>query len=159
MNDSAEFEESINKDKYQVFLLVSRATAPFSFARHPWFVVNKKGDISRWEIFLQREKCRSSWGHLHRDYYPPFNGIEMFFFSDKYFFKPQLVQVIEGDRGSVAEKMGSFLENSPQRYPYCDTYSLLSPNSCTYAQWVLNEFPESGMRLPWNSRIFKGFIV
>ncbi len=48
------------------------------------------------------------------------------------------------------------IENSPHNYPYCGHYSYIGPNSNTYVQWVLDAFPESGLKLPWNA-FGKGF--
>jgi hypothetical protein len=36
-----EFEESINSNKYQVFVMCCPAHFPFVFAVHPWFVYNQ----------------------------------------------------------------------------------------------------------------------
>jgi hypothetical protein len=47
---SGEFEKLIDKNKYQVFVVLSRGNFPVSFAVHPWVVVNNKGDIKRYEI-------------------------------------------------------------------------------------------------------------
>jgi hypothetical protein len=141
----------IDNTKYQVFLFTCPATVPFIFACHPWFVVNKKGVVSRWEIFWQPSRSEQSWGHLHKDFYPPTQGIEMFFYADKYFFKSTLDGVIEGDEGSMAQKMAECIENSPHAYPYCNQYSLIGSNSNTYVTWILNQFPNSGFKLSWRA--------
>lgn len=52
--------------------------------------------------------------------------------------------------------MSEFIERSPDTYPHCNQYAFRGPNSNTYAQWVLNQFPESGFSLPWNA-FGKGF--
>ena len=152
-----DFEKLLNKDKYQVFLFTCKATVPFNFAVHPWLVVNRMGIVSRWEIFWQPSRSTQSWGHLHKDFYPPFHGSEMFFYSKKYFFKPHLAGVIEGDEGSVAQKMAEVIEHSPQTYPNCNYYRLRGPNSNTYVQWVLDQFSQSGLKLSWNA-FGKGYI-
>lgn len=146
-----DFEKLVKKDKYQVFLFTSPATVPFCFVRHPWFVTNRKGVIARWDIFWEPERHATSWGYLHKDFQHSYRGIEMFFFSPKYFWRASLEAYVEGNDGSVAHRMAEFIETSPQAYPHCNEWSLLGPNSVTYAQWVLEKFPESGMRLPWNS--------
>ena len=151
MNNLDSIEKLIQKDKYQVFLFTCRATVPFNFARHSWFVVNKKGVLSRWEICWKADELKTNWGHLYKDFYPLLQGIEMFFFSKKYFFKANLLSFIEGGPDSVAHQMTEFIEASPKTYPHCYKYSLKGPNSNTYTQWVLNNFPESKMRLSWNS--------
>ena len=45
-----QFEKLIDKNKYQVFVFYCPAYFPFNFFKHPWFVINKKGEISRYEI-------------------------------------------------------------------------------------------------------------
>ena len=152
MKDIRSIESLIKPETYQVFLFICTAALPFVFAKHPWFVVNKKGTVSRWEVFWKTDGLKTSWGHLHKDHYALFQGVEMFVFSDKYHWNnTELVGVVEGDEDSLAKRMAEFIENSPQTYPYCSRYVLGGPNSNSYAQWVLNKFPESNMRLPWNS--------
>ena len=145
------FETLLRPDLYQVFLFVVTATFPFSFAKNPWLVVNKKGIVSRWEVFWEPNRSKTSWGHLHKDFYAPSDGIEMFFFSKKQFKHGKLFGVAEGGENSIAQRMAEFIEHSPDTYPHCYRYSLKGPNSNTYAQWVLNQFPQSGLTLPWNS--------
>ena len=140
-------------DRYQVLLLSCPATLPFSFASHPWFVVNKKGTISRWEVFMRpQEGWSMRWGHLHKDFYPPFRGIALLLFSEKYTWKRGVVRgVIEGAEGSLAHHIAECIEASWGRYPYRNDYALMGPNSNTYAQWILDQFPECGLRLRWNA--------
>ena len=45
--------------------------------------------------------------------------------------------------------MIEFIKTSKDAYPY-KNYKLSGPNSNTYAQWILNNFPEAGIKLPWN---------
>lgn len=152
MNEQ-DFNRLLKNDKYQVFLFACPATLPYAFARHPWFVVNQKGNISRWEIFWRPQYGHLlRWGHLHKDFFPPLQGIEMFFLSQKHFWGSGTLRgYVEGDEGSLAARMAACIECSGETYPYCRTYSLLGPNSNTYVQWVLDQFPESGLHLPWNA--------
>lgn len=150
MND-LQFKRLLKKDSYQIFLLGCPASIPLNFWSHPWFIINQKGIVSRWEVFWQPNRCETSWGHLHKNKWPPSQGIEMFLPSGKYFWKSRLSGLIEGGEGSPAHRMAEFIERSPESYPYCYKYSLLGPNSNTYAQWAFDAFPESGFRLRWNS--------
>ncbi|MBU4536505.1 DUF3750 domain-containing protein [Patescibacteria group bacterium] len=145
-------EYLIKKDKYQVFLFICPIGLPLSFAVHPWFVINNKGVISRWEVTLPRYNRKLSFGHLNKDLYPYFQGIEMFPYTKKYKWKYiKLLGSIEGNEESVAQKMVNCIQNSEKKYPFSQNYSLLGLNSNTYVQWVLNQFPESNMSLPWNA--------
>jgi hypothetical protein len=162
-----EFQSLIKKDTYQVFLLVCPATLPFSFATHPWLVVNRKGVVSRhgvsWRKAAKSSKplfgqhlCTECSEHVHKDARPPMEGIEIFPLVQKYLWKGRILKSIEGDDGSLAKRMADFIDESVTAYPYKDRYALLGPNSNTYIGWILEHFPESGMRLPWTA-IGKGF--
>ena len=152
MKKNLPFEKLRRNDLYQVFVFSCPVNFPYSFARHPWVVLNKKGVLSRWEIFWQKDRAAPSWGHLHKDFYPPTQGTRITRFAKKTPFWPSRVDTyIEGEEGSLAEKIVSFIESSPEKYPYCYKYSLFGPNSVTYAQYMLKQFSKSGLRLPWNS--------
>ena len=138
------FENLINKNKYQVFVFCCPALFPFSFAKHPWFVLNKKGEIHIYEI----ADFKTNFSHLNKDTRPFFRGIE-YVRSFKIFSKAKLLGFIEGEESSVAQEAVEFIENSEKNYPYCKKYFLLGPNSNTYVQWVLNKFPEFNIKLSW----------
>lgn len=156
-----QFETPLRSDLFQVFLYACPANMPFFFATHPWFVVNKKGEVSRfgkgrhegtrWEAFFEQGRGAISWGHVHQDALLPFEGIEIWPYSRKYHWRGRLLGYVEGKEGSLAHRMAEFIEHSGETYPYSKTYSLFGPNSNTYAQWILNHFPESGLYLGWRS--------
>ena len=60
----------INDNLYQVFLFSSACTIPISFATHSWFVISKKGELSRWEILMIPRGNETSWKHLHLNFFP-----------------------------------------------------------------------------------------
>jgi hypothetical protein len=153
--NAEEFEKMLKPDRYQVLLLSCPANMPFFFAIHPWFVLNKKGEVSRfgnggqrYEVYFEKAKGKESWGHVHKNWLPPFQGIEVFPYSDRWHWGSRLIGSIEGE---VAQRMIETIELSGETYPYANSYSLLGPNSNTYVQWVLKQFPESGLSLPWNA--------
>ncbi|MDQ5922574.1 MAG: hypothetical protein QG644_282 [Patescibacteria group bacterium] len=145
-----EFEKLIKKDKYQIFFFSSPPHLPFFFARHPWFVINKKGEVSRWEILVQNNNCcnKSVKEHLYKNHYPLTRGLGLFPVI-KWYWKSELVKYTEGEEGSSAQQMVEFIENSKNTYPYCHKYLGLGPNSNTYAKWILDKFPEFGLKLSW----------
>ncbi|MBI3571940.1 DUF3750 domain-containing protein [Candidatus Kaiserbacteria bacterium] len=149
----AELESLLRPDRYQVFLTISPASVPLNFACHPWFVVNNIGTVARWGVGWRPAQygAQKQWGHLAKDVLPPFQGLRIFYLSREPSWKSSLIKVIEGDSSSLAAQMVAAIERSPQTYPYRETYSFFGPNSNTYVQWVLDQFPESGMRLPWNA--------
>lgn len=153
---SEEFQNLIKNDTYQVFIFDCPAYFPFNFARHPWFVLNKKGEISRWEVRQEENKLTGS--HLYLDAQPPFQGINVSFFPKKYFWKPELIGQIEGDENSSAKKVIDFIENSNSTYPYIYQYSLIGANSNTYLGWVLNNYPIFNKKLSWRF-MGKDFIL
>jgi hypothetical protein len=124
---------------------------PISFARHLWVVVNNKGKVSRWEVLIQKNCCGKSWGHLHLNSRDPFEPLGLFSMLGKSLIKADVLGFCEGNTGSIAEKMIQLIESSPTLYPFCEEYSLLSPNSNSYVSWVLHHFPEVNIQLPWNA--------
>lgn len=162
MSKTIPFEELIQKDTYQVFLMICPATLPFSIATHPWFVVNKRGIVSRYGIswrkavarpepLFGKHVCSGCVGYLHKDGCPPTDGIAVFPYVEKFLWKGHILSSITGEEGSLAARMTDFIEKSFTEYPFSDRYWLLGPNSNTYPAWVLAHFPESNMRLPWNA--------
>lgn len=154
MVDSPNNGFGLDGDKCQVFLLICPVKIPLSIAVHPWLVVNRQGLVSRWEILSRNVDHELRWGQLYRDFFPPFQGLEILPYS-RYFWPARLLGEIEGQ---PAERMAEWIESSPVRYPFCDEYALWGPNSNTFVQWILNEFPEFPARLPWNS-FGRGYLI
>ena len=150
-----DFDSLVNKDKYQVFLLSCRPSLPLSFSRHPWFVINKKGVVSRFEIIASPEMydIQTRFGHLCINALPPWRGLRILrsLRNWGYIWPSVLHHSIEGDEGSLAARVVECIEQSPKEYPYRDRYAYSGPNSNTYAQWVINQFPGSGFKLPWSA--------
>jgi hypothetical protein len=142
------FENLVNNDLYQVFLFTSPANIPLSLWTHPWFVINKKGKISRYEV---RYKKNKELGHIHKDNLPPFDGVEVFSFASYPRWNANLIDKIEGEENSPAQKMCEFIENSINNYKDKNIYFLFGPNSNTYVQWILNNNPEFNGKLKWNA--------
>lgn len=149
-NNFQEFQNLIKKDKNQVFIFTCPAYIPFNFAKHPWFVLNKKGLISRWEVRHYKNIINKDFGYIHLNIQPPFQGINISFFIKKYFWKAKLIGSIESEEDGITKKIIEFIESSDKIYPYRDVYSFFGPNSNTYVQWVLNKFPEFKVKLSWN---------
>lgn len=120
-----------------------------SFALHTWLVTQRKnGVIHRWEVWAQKDCCKTSWGYLHRDLFPPFQGIGMLpsLLPGKWRWKSKLASIEEGE---IAEKIIHFLETEYQKYPYKNQYHFFpGPNSNSYVSWVLQNFPSSRLEMP-----------
>ncbi len=138
-----DFEKIIDKDKFQVFIMCCPAYFPFNFFQHPWVVINKKGELSRWEIRHNLNKENQT--HLYINNQKPFEGINKTIFIKSY-WNAHLLGVIEGE---VALNAINFIEQSKDNYPYLNKYSGFGPNSNTFIQWIINKFPEFHIVLPW----------
>lgn len=146
-----EFEALVKKDKFQIFLFCCPASFPLCFAVHPWFVVNKKGQLSRWEVVSGGWSHKAKWGYLYKDFCPPWYGISIIYRLNMWKWDSKILSSIEGDENSTAAKIAAFIENSKDAYPFRHIYRYLGPNSNTYVQWVLNNFPEFKAELPPNA--------
>jgi len=148
---SGNFGKLLKKDKYQVFFFSCPAMIPFNLGLHYWFVINKKGKISRWEILSRKNLAKKSWGHIHLNILPPTKGLKKFKFSKKY-WDSKLENFIEGNKNSLAKKMMDFIEKSPKQYKYKNKFNLVfGPNSNTFIQWILDKFSESNFKLSWRA--------
>jgi hypothetical protein len=145
-----EFQKLINQDKYQVFIFYSWCTLPILGARHPWIVINEKGKVSRWEVVHIKNLTKDGLGYLSKDLLLPWQGVKVFLFSKKPRWDSKMLGLIEGEENSTAHHMANFVNNSKINYPNCHRYNLLGPNSNTYAQWIISNFPEFKVKLPWN---------
>ena len=139
---------AIDKSKHQVFLFVCPGNLPFSFATHPWFVVNEKGVVSRWEVLFRKTEHETRWGHVYKNFFPAGQGIEILPFLRLFFWEGKLLGTLEG---KPAQRMAEVIKSSPTSYPYRDEYFLTGPNSNTYAKWVIDQVPEMKVQLPWNA--------
>ena len=156
--EKKDFFGLIKKDQYQIFIFSSPVPLPFSIAAHSWIVINIKGNLKRWEILFWPNQCKTSWEHLHLNVKLPWEGWEVLPFL-KLNFSSKLIGKIEGKKGSLAEKMTSWIDKNAKIYPYSVKYHAFpGPNSNTFIQWILNKFPESGLKLQWNA-FGKGYNI
>lgn len=149
-------QKLLKPDQYQVFLM-SNPSRLFIFT-HPWFVVNNKGAVSRWAIGRSAINGNPRFGWINKDALPPFSGVPFFLYFGfrNPVWKGSLLGYVEGGEGSLAERMVHCIENSKDTYPHRDVYRPPGPNCNTYIQWVIDQFPESGFKLPWNA-VGKGY--
>lgn len=146
------FKKLINPNLYQVFLFYCPISLPGVVFIHPWFVINKKGIISRYEVRHKTNMGPQSWGYLYKDFFEdPTHGVETFIFSNKYFWQGKLMSFIEGQEKSDAKTLIDLIETSPNNYPHLNSYGWLGPNSNTYIQYLLNQIPNSKLKLPFSA--------
>ena len=149
MADDQKILELIEKDDSQVFLFSCPGNIPFSLAIHPWFVINRHGSLTRWEILFRQGANQTSWGHLHKNFLPPFAGLGVLpYFETHFSYKATLIGY---EDGGVAERLAELLEASPHTYPLLNKFFLTGPNSNTYASWILSQVKNSKLKLPWNA--------
>jgi hypothetical protein len=122
---------------------------PVGFAWHAWFVVNKRGEVSRYEIRHFKNRENPDLGYLYVNNQPPFRGVGVFRSSTTRFRPAKVLGAIEGGEGSEAQKAVEYIENSKETYPYCSRYSLIGPNSNTYVKRVLDKFSGFNVELSW----------
>lgn len=157
MIDEKSLERTLKKETYQVFLCTCPCSFPLTFASHPWFVVNKKGVISRYAVNHRRNVGEKKWGHLTLNFKPPFHGLPfLHFYPRAGHFKTTILKCAEGGEDSLAKRLALCIENSSNTYEHLHTYRFVGPNSNTYVQWVLQQFPDLNVQLPWNA-FGKGF--
>ena len=141
----------MSETKYKVSLFVSPSGFPFWFAVHPWFILEHNGSVSRWEVTHVNRAGANNWGHLSLNILPPSLGIGIFHYNKNPRWPSRSIGSIEGDEGSLAQRITEFIEASKDTYPYRSRYAFSSPNSNTYVQWLLNHFSEWKVTLPWNA--------
>lgn len=91
-------------------------------------------------------------GYLNKNFLKPTAGFNKYRWKLNPRTKSTFIAQISGKRGSLAEKMVKFIEQSPKKYPYCNKYrAILGPNSNSYIQWIINKFPKSGFKLGWRA--------
>jgi hypothetical protein len=142
--------------RYSVSVFSSPVSLLLPFAVHVWFVVSRDGVESRWDVWSSQNRGGLSWGHVHRDLYPPRLGTRVFPGRtpavNAWRFASQEVCNISGGEGSAAEKLAHFIEASSPIYPNKNLYKIFpGPNSNSYVGWVLRECPSPGMKIPWRA--------
>lgn len=114
-----------------VQLARARLPQPLTFlAVHYWFNAYDAKSLrwERWELWQERGRVTTSWGHIHLDLMGPMGNVGG---GDA---------VIEAEwTGDEAERLLAVLHR-PELYPERDTYRAWpGPNSNTYVAWVLRE--------------------
>ena len=154
-----QFQNSIKKDQYQVFLFSSQIPLPLFFINHTWLVTNNKGKVNRWEVWDFRHKNKNGQGHVNLNIFKPWEGRTMILPFKGPRYNSKLLGKIEGKKGSTAEKMVTFMEKEAKKYPHKDKFHYVwGPNCNSFIQWVLKKFPESKLKIPktaWGKNFFK----
>ena len=146
MNEQ-EFMRLIKKDRYQVFVFCSNIALPLSFINHTWIVTSEKGIVNRYDIFHRKKKE----GHLYINLLRSWEGLGFVFWNRKPRWNSHLLWTIDGGKNSLAEKIVRFMKKS-STYPFKKKYHFFpGPNSNTFVQWILDQFRDISLKLPWNA--------
>jgi hypothetical protein len=145
------FQNLLKNDRYQVFLFSSPASIPVSFERHHWFVTNRKGELNRYEVIMTNNRDNGDVIHLFKNYLPPYRGIGVIHRQRKWLWGAKLMGMAEGGDDSFVHRMVDAIENSRYSYPRVREYKLFGPNSNTYVEWILEQFPEFTGKLAKNA--------
>ncbi len=142
----------LNEKAYEVFILSSPLPFPFNFAVHTWVVTNKKGETNRWEVWQFKNAGAVSWGHVHKNLFQLFTGMNVFFILTKKRFRSKMIYKMAGADGSKAHQLISFIEIKAHEYPFRNKYRYVpGPNSNTFTQWIVDRMDEKAANLPGNA--------
>lgn len=147
MTKEEELNKLVDPNQTQVFVCTSPSNMPISFGAHSWFVINRKGKLSRWEVLFRRIKGETHWGHLAKNHFRPFAGIEVFPYTKAMLWSAKCHGVVSG---TAAQQLADVIERSPTEYPFYYKYFLLGPNSNTYVQSRLDIVQGISIKLPFN---------
>lgn len=153
-----EFTKLIDNNKYQVFIFTSPVPIPLSFSVHTWFVINLKGKIRRWEFGKFKGSPHKNGIGVLQNFFEKTEGMNIYFWKSKPRFNSKLIDFIEGDDHSVANRLVLYIEQNSKSYPPKEEYFLTGPNSNTFTQWILHQYPEANLKLPFNA-IGKGYKI
>ncbi len=130
----------------QVFFLESAVTIPNMYAVHTWIVTcDKDNNVIRWDFGPDKDKDQ---GKIYKNELYPEKGMNIIPYISTPSWPTKLIEEIKGDK---ANKIINFLRKNATKFPYKDEYKLLGPNSNTFPQWVLNQFPEVDVKLSWRA--------
>ena len=115
---------------------------PGFFADHYWLLVfqgmegSTQMTCDRWEVWQHSRQNDCCWGHLHKNLLDPFQGVGN--------GPSRLVQEWMGHEAFlIIEK----IESAPSDYPFIEQYRYWpGPNSNTFAQWVVSDQMNLGIR-------------
>ena len=115
---------------------------PGIFADHYWLLVlhgvesSHNQTCDRWEIWQHPNQNNSCWGHLHKNLLGPHQGVGN--------GQSRLIQRWLNDDALLMVKK---IESSPTHYPFIQKYRYWpGPNSNTFAQWIVRDTIELGVR-------------
>lgn len=140
----------LEKEKRMFFVYSSPLPIPLNFAVHTRIVtVSPTWEIHRYEIHFFKNKQHK---HLYIDYQEPSSWIGIFIRNKKPRYKSKLLYKTSWNNNSLAHKIVKFIEENIKTYKYKNIYYHIPwPNSNTFTQYIINQFPEIKTKLPRNA--------
>ncbi|MFP4402015.1 MAG: DUF3750 domain-containing protein [Candidatus Nanoarchaeia archaeon] len=138
-----------DSSNYQVALLSSNLPTPFWYLSHPWFATYHNRESSRVEVLgylggLDRQFA-SGLIKTHNNIVEGFQKAEGIPFLGRH--TPSVNGMIQGGKNSLAHTIYKVVNNIDylhERYPHINEYiPFPGPNSNTFAQWIINQFPKA----------------
>jgi len=146
---------------YEVTLCVSKASLPASFCTHSFILTTDGDTVNRWEVLDPRvtESHTSNYcGRIFKNFTASTVGLPVLpiplTWKSALNWRVQKITTLCGGENSVAAQLYHFIEHEDglRQYPHVHTYNmLLGPNSNTFVQWFIEQFPEANWKLPWNA--------
>lgn len=122
---------------------------------HTWIVTESEDEINRFDVFGFKIERGERNGYVYKNFNPPFLGCPIFsigkyrFLQNRYRWKTKILYSFEGEAGSDAEKVCTFLSQNYTNLPFTQKYRLLfGPNSNSFTQWVLDKIALNTYPLP-----------
>ncbi len=137
-----DFEKYFDENKYQVFLFLQHLGVSY----HSWIVLNEKGKFSRIEVITKNYWKTHSHislreNRITRAVKDPWGKLAFI----------KIIYLRDLCEGKVAKEIIGFLKSKLGEYKFRKRYFLFGPNCNTFTQAIINKFPESGFKLPWNA--------
>jgi len=154
----------MNKQDYKVSVLSSKLGVPLNFVVHTHLVTEHDGVINRYDVFapFTLSKNHSPYlGVIFKNLLPPATGFLLWYQKKKWWqadaplrrWETKVYSTVAGDEESCARTLWEFIEKGGlEQYPHQTQYRFVrGPNSNTFTQWVVDQFPECDLSLPWNA--------
>ncbi len=145
-------QDLVRDDLYQVFIVDSPVSFPLWLFRHSYIVVNDRGTLTRWDVFHRNYGMPESLDYLHKNAYEPWVGLGVFYIplcGKKPSFRGRLLGMYSSDQDASVKEMVKYINTNAYNYPHVSKYNMvLGPNSNTFTQWFLNQFPGLSVTLP-----------
>ncbi|HMY80323.1 MAG TPA: DUF3750 domain-containing protein [Candidatus Absconditabacterales bacterium] len=147
------FEQEIEKGKWMFFVYSTPLPFPFNFALHTWIVIiSPDSEAHRYEIHMFKNKKHKEQGYFYKDDEILNVGLKKYLWKKEPKYDGKIIVKISGEKGSLAQKVVEFIQKNIESYKFKKKYlHIPGPNCNTLTQWILDKFPEIGIKLPWNA--------